>query len=168
MEVQLCLAVVRDKEPNPLGVRFKGTKIPWKVVTPSAEKGKPPNAEWKEHWRTKVQEECDLFIIDLYMEAMHALHTSYEYDVLPTDSEADQMRSRKEALETEFLAIEQTAVAKLKKLNWDDDGVKYTCEFLYFTSYHPFVDGETPKNELINYHEMVVTKVVHALTFKYV
>ena len=72
------------------------------------------------------------------------------------------------ALETEFLTIEQTPVAKLKKLNWNDDGAKHTCEFVYFKSYHPFVDGETLKDELIKYDEMVVTKVVHALTFKYV
>ena len=45
-------------------------------------------------------------IIGLYMEAMYALHTSYEYDFSPTDSGGDQMRSQKKALETEFLAIE--------------------------------------------------------------
>ena len=48
----------------------------------------------------------------------------------------------KKALETEFLAIEQTAVAKLKKLDWKDVGVMHTYEFLYFRSHHPFVDGE--------------------------
>ena len=98
--------VVRDKESNPFGVRFKGTKLPWKVVIPSAEKGKPPDVEWKEKWCSKAQEEYDMFIIGLYMEAMYALHTSYEYDFSPTDSGGDQMRSQKKALETEFLAIE--------------------------------------------------------------
>ena len=43
-----------------------------------------------------------------------------------------------------------------------------TCEFLYFKSYHPFVDGQTLKDELIKHDEIVVTKVVHALTFMYV
>ena len=45
----------------------------------------------------------------------------------------------------------------------------YTYEFLYFRSYHPYVDGEkTLQDHLIKYDEMVVTKVVHALTFLYV
>ena len=43
-----------------------------------------------------------------------------------------------------------------------------TYEFLYFRSYHPFVNGEkTLEDGLIKYEEMVVTKVVHVLTFKY-
>ena len=79
------------------------------------------------------------------------------------------MRTGKKALETEFLAIEQTAVAKLKKLDWKDVGVMHTYEFLYFRSHHPFVDGEkTLDDGLIKYDEMVVIKGVHALTFKYV
>ena len=36
---------VRDKESNPFGVRFKGTKLPWKVVTLSAEKDKAGDVE---------------------------------------------------------------------------------------------------------------------------
>ena len=102
-------AVVRDKESNPFGVRFTGSKIPWKIVTPSAEKGKPPEVERKEHRCSKVQEEYDLFIMDLYMKGVHALHTSFECELSSTESETDQTKSRKEALETEFLAIEQTA-----------------------------------------------------------
>ena len=47
---------MRDKESSPFGVRFKGTKLPWKVVTPSAEKGKPAHVVGKEHWCTKMQE----------------------------------------------------------------------------------------------------------------
>ena len=65
--------------------------------------------EWKEHLCSKLQEEYDLFIMELYMEGAYALHTSFEYEFSSTDSETDQMKSRKEALETEFLAIEQTA-----------------------------------------------------------
>ena len=59
---------MHDQESNPFGVRFRGTKIPWKIVAPSAEKGKPPEVEWKEHRCSKVQEEYDLFIMNLYME----------------------------------------------------------------------------------------------------
>ena len=117
---------------------------------------------------TKLPEDYDLFVVDLFMEAMYALHTTYECEFTPADSEADQIVSRKKALETEFLAIEQTTAAKLKKPNWDDDGVEHTCEFFDFKSYHPFVDGQTLKDELIKYGEMVVTKVVHALTSMYV
>ena len=39
---------------------------------------------------------------------------------------------------------------------------------MYFKSYHPFVDKGILKDELIKYDEMVVTKVLHALTFVYV
>ena len=113
-------AVVRDKESNGFGVCFKGTKLPWNVVTPSAEKDKLPDVEWKEHWCFKVQEEYDMFVMDLYMVGVYELHTSFEYEFSPTDSAANQMISRMKTLETEFLAIEQTAVAKLKKLNWKD------------------------------------------------
>ena len=58
------------------------------------------------------------------MVAMYAVHTSYEYDFgPPRDSFAEQLTQRKKALEKEFLAIEQTAVAKLKKPNWDEPGL---------------------------------------------
>ena len=87
-------AVVRDKESNPFGVCFTGTNIPWKIITPSAEKCKPPVVEWKEHLCSKVQEEYDLFIMELYMEGAYALHTSFEYEFSSTDSETDQMKSR--------------------------------------------------------------------------
>ena len=95
---------------------------------------------------------------------MCALHTTYEYDFTPTDSEADQMVSRKKALEKDFLAIEQTAVAKLKNLDWKDTPVVHTYESLYFRSYLPFVDGEKTLQDHIKYNEMVVTKVMVALT----
>ena len=88
---------MRDKESNPFGVRFKGTKLPWKVVTPSDKKGKPPDVVWKEHWCTKQQEDYDLIVVDLFTQAMYALHTTYEYDFTPADSEADRMVSRKKA-----------------------------------------------------------------------
>ena len=51
------------------GVRFKDTKIPWKIVTKLAEKGKQPDVELKEHCCSKVEEEYDLFVMDdLYLE----------------------------------------------------------------------------------------------------
>ena len=81
--------------------------------------------------------EYDLFAIDLFIGAMYALHTTYEYELTPTDSEADKMVTRKKMLEAEFLAIEQTAVAKLKNLDWKNVGVMHTYEFLYFRSHHP-------------------------------
>ena len=89
-----------------------------------------------------MEEEYDLFVMDLYLEGAHALHTSFEYDFTSTDSEADQMVSRVKALQTEFFATEQTAVAKLKKLNWEDPIVLHAYEFVYFSFYHPFADGD--------------------------
>ena len=68
-----CRAVVRDKcahkESNVFGARFKGTKLSRKVVSSSfAEKGKPADVVFKEHTRTKQQEEYDLFVTELFMD----------------------------------------------------------------------------------------------------
>ena len=60
-------AVVRDKDSNVFGVRFKGTKLPWKALIPAAEKGKPADIVWKEETCTKQQEEYDLFVVDLFI-----------------------------------------------------------------------------------------------------
>ena len=66
---------------------------------------------------------------------------------------------------------ESSQSPEAKEAQLGGPAILHIYEFVYFCSYHPFADGDrsqTLEDGNIKYDEMVVTKVVYALTFQYV
>ena len=123
--------VLKSKgENNNFGIRHEGSKFYYKV--PVFENGKPVDRPPEELERicNKTHEIYDKMIIRTLLRLSHAAHLCYEYDFRAKQSPEEMFKERMRKFEEELLVLEEFLIEDLQKVEWNQESIQHTYEFV--------------------------------------